>query len=480
MKRYDVVVVGSGPNGFAAAILAQRAGLSTVILEAEAKLGGGARSEELTLPGFVHDIGSAIHPLGVGSPFFSTLPLPEFGLEWVHPDAPLAHPLDGGLAITLERSVADTAAQLGVDLEAYIRLMQPIVQHWDEIAPAFLGPLRWPDNPIALGQFGLKAVQSATGLARRSFRGTPARALFAGLAAHCMLPIENLVTAAVGLVLGGLGHQVGWPFPKGGAQQITNALHQYFESLGGEVVTGHRVKSINDLPPAKATLFDITPNQLLRIEGLEFPRPYRRQLERFKYNQGIFKIDWALSDPIPFANSACGRAATVHLGGTLEEIAVSERALWEREHSDKPYVLLVQQTPFDPSRAPEGKHTAWAYCHVPRFSEVDRTEVIERQVERFAPGFRDTILGKHTMNTQQVEAYNANYIGGDINGGAQTPMQLFTRPVLNLTPYRTAIEGVYLCSSSTPPGGGVHGMCGYHAGRIALKDVFDIEIDAAT
>ncbi len=259
MKRYDVVVVGSGPNGFAAAILAQRAGLSTVILEAEAKLGGGARSEELTLPGFVHDIGSAIHPLGIGSPFFRTLPLDEFGLEWVHPDAPVAHPLDGGLAFTLERSVADTAAQLGVDLKAYIRLMQPLVEQWDAIAPAFLGPLRWPDAPVALAQFGLKAVQSATGLAQRSFRGAPARALFAGLAAHCMLPIENAVTAAVGLVLGGLGHRVGWPFPRGGAQQITNALHQYFVSLGGEVVTNHRVTGIRDLPPARATLFEHHP-----------------------------------------------------------------------------------------------------------------------------------------------------------------------------------------------------------------------------
>ena len=477
MKRYDVAVIGSGPNGFAAAILAQQVGLSAVILEAEAKMGGGARSEALTLPGFVHDIGSTVHPLGAGSPFFSTLPLGEFGLEWLYPDAALAHPLDGGQAFLLEKSVADTAAQLGADREAYINLMQPIVDQWDEIAPAFLGPLRWPDHPFALASFGLRAVQSAAGLAKRSFKEAPAQALFAGLAAHSMLPLEKIVSAGVGLVLGALGHKVGWPFPKGGSQQITDALYRYFTSLGGEVLTNHRVKSISDIPPCKAMLFDITPQQLLNIKGLHFTASYRRQLKRYKYNQGIFKVDWALSERIPFANKACHRAATIHLGGTLEEIAESERMMWNKKHSDNPYVLLVQQTQFDSSRAPEGKHTAWAYCHVPRFSEVDMTWAVEQQVERFAPGFRDTILKRHTMNTHQVQQYNANYIGGDINGGAQTLMQLFTRPVLNLTPYRTPQEGVYICSSSTPPGGGVHGMCGYHAAKVALKDVFDREVD---
>ena len=476
MKRYDVVVVGAGPNGFAAAITAQQAGLSTVILEAEEKVGGGVRSEALTLPGFVHDIGSAIHPLGVGSPFFNTLPLSEFGLEWVYPDAAVAHPLDDGQAFLLERSVADTAAQLGKDQDAYIDLMQPIVDQWDKIAPSFLGPLRWPEYPLALAQFGLKAVQSAKGLAQRSFKEAPAQAFFAGLAAHSMLPLERTVTAGVGLVLGALGHVVGWPFPKGGSQRLTNALHDYFTSLGGEVQTNHRVSAITDLPPSKATLLDITPQQLLGITGFDFPTSYQHQLERFTYNQGIFKVDWALREPIPFANEACRRAATIHLGGTLEEIAESERILWEKKHSDNPYVLLVHQSPFDASRAPESQHTAWAYCHVPRFSEVDMTDAIERQVERFAPGFRDVILEKHTMNTHQVQQYNANYIGGDINGGAQTLMQLFTRPVLNLTPYRTPLEGVYICSSSTPPGGGVHGMCGYHAARVALKDVFDKKV----
>lgn len=476
MKRYDVTVVGAGPNGFAAAIAAQQAGLSTIILEAEEKVGGGLRSEALTLPGFVHDIGSAIHPLGVGSPFFSTLPLHDFGLEWVYPEAAVAHPLDNGQAFLLEKSVANTAAQFGVDRHAYIDLMQPIVDQWDQIAPAFLGPLRWPEHPLALARFGLKAVQSAKGLAQRTFKEAPAQAFFSGLAAHSMLPLEKSVSAGVGLVLGALGHVVGWPFPKGGAQQLTTALHDYFISLGGEVLVGHPVKSIRDIPPCRATFFNITPRQLLHIRGLDFPAIYQKQLARFQYSQGIFKIDWALSKPIPFANQDCHKAATIHLGGTLEEIAKSERLLWEEKHVDNPYVLLVHQTPFDGSRAPEGKHTAWAYCHVPRFSRVDMTEVIEQQVERFAPGFRDIILEKHTMNTHQVQQYNGNYIGGDINGGAQTLTQLFTRPVLNLTPYRTPLEGVYLCSSSTPPGGGVHGMCGYHAAKIALKDVFEKDV----
>ena len=476
MRRYDVAVVGSGPNGFAAAITAQQAGLSVVILEAEEKIGGGVRSEPLTLPGFVHDIGSAIHPLGAGSPFFNTLPLSDYGLEWVYPEAAVAHPLDGGQAFTLERSVVDTAAQLGVDREAYIDLMQPIVEQWDNIAPAFLGPLRWPDHPFSLASFGLKAVQSAERLAQRSFKGAPARAFFAGLAAHSMLPLEKTVSAGVGLVLGALGHVVGWPFPKGGSQQLTDALHHYFVSLGGEIITDHRVTSIADIPPCKATLFDITPYQLLDIEGLNFTGSYLRQLKQFKYNQGIFKIDWALDEPIPFTNEACHRAATIHLGGTLEEIAESEQMMWNKEHSDNPYVLLVHQSPFDASRAPEGKHTAWAYCHVPRYSEVNMTEAIEKQVERFAPGFKNTVLERHTMNTHQVQQYNANYIGGDINGGAQTLMQLFTRPVMNLTPYRTPLEGVYICSSSTPPGGGVHGMCGFYAAKTALKDVFDKEV----
>ncbi len=478
MKQYDAVVVGSGPNGLSAAILMQQNGLSVLVLEAEDKLGGGVRSEALTLPGFIHDIGSAIHPLGMGSPFLSTLPLDKFGLEWVQPDAPVAHPLDGGQAFTLEKSIADTAAQLGVDQQAYIDLMEPVVQQWSKIAPSFLGPLRWPAYPWALAQFGLKAVPSATWLANRVFEEAPAKALFAGLAAHSMLPLEKVVSAGVGMVLGALGHVVGWPFPRGGSQQITHALQAYFASLGGEVQTGRRITTTADLPGCSATLWDISPQQMLNIEGLDLPKRYRWQLERFKYNQGIFKVDWALSDPVPFTNAACSRAATVHLGGTLEEIAASERAMWRGNHTKHPYVLLVQQSTFDPTRAPEGQHTAWAYCHVPRFSTVDMTDAIEQQIERFAPGFKETILHRHTMNTHQVQRYNANYVGGDINGGAQTADQLFTRPVFDLTPYRTPLKGVYLCSASTPPGGGVHGMCGYHAARTALKDTFGLRVPA--
>ena len=475
MKKYDAVVVGSGPNGFSAAILMQQVGLSVLLLEAEAKVGGGARSEELTLPGFVHDIGSAIHPMAAYSPFFNTLPLQRFGLSWIHPDEPLSHPLDDGQAVLLRRSVAETAAHLGRDEQAYIRLMQPLVDHWDHIAPSFLGPLRWPDHPIDLAKFGLRAVQPATLLAKQ-FKEPAARALLAGLAGHSVLPLEKMVSAGVGLVLGALGHVVGWPFPRGGAQSITNALQAYFTSIGGEVETERPVASITDIPPCKAILFDITPWQLLDMQGFDFTPTYRKQLAQFIYGPGIFKIDWALSDPIPFKDPACNKAATIHLGGTLEEIAESERLTWKGKHSDKPYVLVAQHSPFDATRAPEGKHTGWAYCHVPRYSEVDMTSIIEDQVERFAPGFKDTILEKHTMNTRQVHRYNRNYIGGDINGGAQTLFQIFTRPVWKLTPYRTSLKGVYLCSSSTPPGGAVHGMCGYHAGRTALKDVFGVVV----
>ena len=472
MKQYDCVVIGSGPNGLAAAIELQRSGLSVKVLEQKSKLGGGARSEELTLPGFVHDIGSAIHPLGVASPFFSQLPLSEFGLEWVYPPEAVAHPLDNGNTVTLSRSVAETARQLGADSKAYTELMQPIVDNWNQIAPDFLGPLRFPKHPLKLAQFGLKALQSSNGLAKRIFSTDEAKGYFSGLAAHSMLPLEKTSSAAIGLVLGALGHVVGWPFPKGGAQSITNALLAYFRSLGGEVETDRDVRSISDIPDCKATLWDVTPWQLLEIEGISFSRPYRNQLKRFRYGPGIFKVDWALSDPIPFANPKANLAATIHIGGTLEEVALSERFAWEKRHTDKPFVLLVHQSPFDQSRAPEGKHTAWAYCHVPRYSTQDMIEAIEQQVERFAPGFQDTILHKATMNTDDVQRYNPNYIGGDINGGAQLITQVFTRPTFSLTPYRTAQKGVYLCSSSTPPGGGVHGMCGYHAAQTVLKDLF--------
>lgn len=472
MKQYDCVVIGSGPNGLAAAIELQRSGLSVLVLEAKDKLGGGARSEELTLPGFVHDIGSAIHPLGVASPFFSQLPLAQFGLEWVYPPEAVAHPLDNGNTVTLNRSVAVTSQSLGADADAYQKLIQPIVDHWPTIAPDFLGPLRFPKHPFRMAQFGLKALQPSTVLANRKFNTPEAKGFFAGLAAHSMLPLEKISSAGIGLVLGALGHVVGWPFPKGGAQSITNALAAYFQSLGGTIETNREVRSVSDIPSCQATLWDITPWQLLEIKGLSFPQGYRNKLKRFRYGPGIFKVDWALSDPIPFKNPSANRSATIHIGGTLEEIALSERLAWKKKHTERPFVLLVHQSPFDSTRAPKGKHTAWAYCHVPRYSTKDMTSAIENQVERFAPGFKDTILQKHTMHTEEVQRYNANYIGGDINGGAQLVTQLFTRPTFSLTPYRTALKGVYFCSSSTPPGGGVHGMCGYHAARTVLSDLF--------
>ena len=472
MKKYDCIVVGSGPNGLSAAIELQRSGLSVLVLEAKDKIGGGARSEELTLPGYVHDIGSAIHPLGVASPFLSQLPLADYGLEWVYSPEAVAHPLDNGNTVTLNRSVEITADRLGTDASAYRSLMKPIVNNWHQIAPDFLGPLRFPKHPLKLANFGIKALPSASFLANSIFKTPEAKGFFAGLAAHSTLPLEKTATAAIGLVLGALGHVVGWPFPKGGAQSITNALVSYFQSLGGEIQANCEVQSLADLPPSTATVWDVTPWQLLEIEGLVFPAGYQRQLQQFQYGPGIFKVDWALSDPIPFKNPKANEAATVHLGSTLEEIALSERDAWNKRHNAHPYVLLVQQSTFDPTRAPAGKHTAWAYCHVPRYSLHDMTEAIESQVERFAPGFRDTILGKHTMHTRQVNQYNPNYVGGDINGGAQTIDQIFTRPTLSLTPYRTATKGVYICSSSTPPGGGVHGMCGYHAAQTVLKDLF--------
>jgi len=472
---FDAVVVGSGPNGLAAAIALQQQGLSVLIIEGKDEIGGGLRSAELTLPGFVHDVCSAIHPLAIGSPFFNTLPLQEHGLSYVFPDLAAAHPFDDGTAAVLGSSIEETARLLGSDEQAYLKLLKPLVKDWPDIAADVLGPLHFPKHPIAMARFGLNALTSATFLAKR-FKSKQARGLWAGMAAHSIQPLSNLTTSAIGLVLMAAAHLKGWPIPVGGSKEIASALASYFISLGGKIETGRFVKSLDQLPSSKAVFFDVTPKQLLQIAGHKFSALYKWQLERYRYGMGVFKVDWALDEAIPFTAKAARGAGTVHIGNTLEEIALSEKLSWQGKHAEQPFVLLAQQSLFDASRAPQGKHTAWAYCHVPNGSVTDMTEIIEKQVERFAPGFRERILATHTMNTAQVEAYNPNYIGGDINGGVIDLGQIFTRPALRSSPYRTSAKGLYLCSSSTPPGGGVHGMCGYHAAKRALKDVFSISI----
>jgi phytoene dehydrogenase-like protein len=469
---YDAVVVGSGPNGLAAAITLAQAGLSVIVFEGKSTIGGGMRSAELTLPGFIHDICSAIHPLGMASPFFRKLPLEQHGLEWIQPDVPLAHPLDDGTAILLDRSIEATSQNLGKDSLAYKQLMDPLVANWNDLAEDILAPLHMPRHPILLGRFGLLGMQSASGLAKRMFENERARALLAGLAAHAIMPLDWLLTGAFGLVLGSLGHFVGWPIPRGGSQTIATALASIFRSLGGEIVTDHYVEDLNSLPPSHVVLLDITPKQLLKIVKNGFSFTYRQKLEKYRYGPGIFKMDWALNHPIPWKAKECLKAGTVHIGGTLQEIAHSEKEVWEGKHPEKPFLLVAQQSLFDHTRAPEKKHTAWAYCHVPNGSTHDMTQHIESQIERFAPGFRDCILATSTRSPLQVEDYNPNYIGGDINGGVQDLYQFLRRPVSWLRPYSTPIKGVYLCSSSTPPGGGVHGMCGYHAACTALRDYF--------
>ena len=472
---FDAVVVGSGPNGLAAAIALQQEGLSVLIIEGKNEIGGGLRSAEFTLPGFVHDVCSAIHPLAIGSPFFNTLPLQDYGLFYTFPDLAAAHPFDDGTAAVLGSSIEETARLLGEDEQAYLKLLKPLVKDWPDIAADVLGPLHFPKHPIAMAKFGLNALTSATFLAKR-FKTKAARGLWAGMAAHSIQPLSNLTTSAIGLVLMAAAHLKGWPIPVGGSKEIANALSSYFIALGGKIETGRYIKSLDELPSSRTVLFDVTPKQLLQIAGHKFSSIYKWQLERYRYGMGVFKVDWALDEAIPFTAKEARRAGTVHIGNTLEEITLSEKLSWQGKHADKPFVLLAQQSLFDTSRAPEGKHTAWAYCHAPNGSVTDMTETIEKQIERFAPGFRDRILAKHTMNTAQVEAYNPNYIGGDINGGVIDLGQIFTRPALRSSPYRTSAKGLYLCSSSTPPGGGVHGMCGYHAAKRALKDVFSITI----
>ncbi|MEX0662428.1 MAG: NAD(P)/FAD-dependent oxidoreductase [Balneolaceae bacterium] len=470
-SAYDAIIIGSGPNGLSAAIRLALEGLSVKVFEASETIGGGMRTKELMQSGFKHDICSAIHPLAASSPFLKQLPLADFGLEWITPEFPVAHPLDSGDAVVMHHSIKKTMEELGNDGEKYRSAMEPIVKNWDTLTKDFLGPLRFPKRPVDLALFGLKALQPAS-LFQKRFKDERAKALFGGLAAHSILPLNAISTSAIGLVLGAAGHSVGWPLPKGGSQSIADAMKYYFISLGGEVETGVEVTSIDQLPKATSYLFDLTPKQLIEIAGDRLPEAYINMLKKYRYGSGVFKIDYILKEPVPWKDSRCNRAGTVHLGGTFDEIAASEKIMDEGGIPDNPYVLVAQQSLFDDTRTPDDRHTLWAYCHVPNGSTVNMTQRIENQIERFAPGFRDIVEERQTMNTDQFHEYNANYFGGDINGGRQDIWQLFTRPVSLVHPYATPAEGIYVCSSSTPPGGGVHGMCGYHAADLVLNKEF--------
>ncbi len=465
----DAVIVGAGPNGLAAAITIARTGRKVIVFEAADTLGGGCRSAALTLPGFVHDVCSAVHPFAVLSPFFRSLPLATHGLDWIVPPVMVAHPLDDGAAICLHPEVGRTAAALGGDGDAYRRLFEPMVGSSSTIVASVLDPLQWPDQPLALARFGITALQPAARLSRRVFSGEPARALFAGIAAHSMMPLEKRPTAGVAVALGLAAHLGAWCLPRGGAQAVADALAAHLRSLGGDIVTGRRIASLEDLPPARAVLCDLSPRPLLRIAGHRFPPRFRRALARYRYGMGVYKVDWALDGPIPWRHPDCALAGTVHVGGTLDEIAASERDAWEGRHAARPFVLLSQPTLFDPSRAPRGRHVAWGYCHVPRGSTVDMLPRIEQQIERFAPGFAQRVIARAVMRPADVEAHNANFVGGDIGAGAMTLGQFVTRPTWRT--YSTPMRGLYICSASTPPGVGVHGMCGYHAARRALRQV---------
>ena len=467
LMNYDAIVIGAGPNGLAAAIELARAGKSVCVYEANGTVGGGARTAELTLPGFLHDVCSAVHPLAAGSPFFSKLPLDKYGLEFIYPSVCLAHPFDDGTAVVLNRSVALTSKSLGQDGAAYKKLFLPVVERWNELTNDLLGPPRFPRHPLIAAGFGVHAIRSAKGLAESIFVKNKTRAFFAGLAAHSFLALDRFATAAFALMLGAMGHVIGWPIARGGSQRIANALAEYLVDHCGEIITDCRVDSLAQLPPARAILCDMTPRQVLRVAEDLLPSGFRHKLNRYRYGPGAFKMDWALSARVPWTAKECYEAGTVHLGGSFEEVLSSEQLVSQSKHPEKPFVIVAQPTLFDPTRAPSGQHTLWAYCHVPNGSQTDMTDQIEQQIERFAPGFRDCILARSVMSPLDLECHNANLVGGDINGGAQDLSQMFLRPTFRL--YSTPSKGLYICSSSTPPGGGVHGLCGYHAARVALR-----------
>ena len=470
VRGRDAVVVGSGPNGLSAAITLAEAGRSVTVVEAAGTVGGGCRSAELTEPGFVHDVCSTVQALALASPALRAMPLVQHGLDLVQPDVPLAHPLDDGSAVLLHRSVDETADALGgSDGRAYRRLLGPLVDRSDALMTEVLGPLRVPRHPLTLARFARAGLRSATRLGRSRFDDDAARALLAGTAAHSMMRLDQVPTAAVGLVLMTAAHAVGWPFARGGSQHVVDAMAAYLRTLGGEVVTGHRVERIDELDGAGTVVLDVVPRQLLTIAGDRLSRPYRRALGRYRHGPGVFKLDWALAGPIPWRAEGARRAGTVHLGGTLEELMRSEDDVNRGRVPEQPFVLLTQPTVADPTRAPAGRHVGWAYCHVPAGCDVDMTARIEAQVERFAPGFRDLVLARSTRSAPQMERENANYVGGDINGGVQDLRQLFTRPATRANPYTTPDPRLFLCSSATPPGGGVHGMSGWFAAQAALR-----------
>lgn len=469
-EAYDAIVVGSGPNGLAAAITIAKQGRSVLVLEAGDTIGGGMRTAELTEPGYRHDICSAIHPLGVASSFFVNTPLYEYGLEWIHPEVPVAHPMPDGPAAIVPQPLSEAVERLEADGDAYRRLLEPFVARADDLFSDVLGPLSIPTHPILMARFGLQGLWSANHLAKSWFRESRTQGMFAGLAAHSILPLNQFFTGAVGLMFAVTMHGGGWPLPRGGSQSIADAMGRYLHSLGGELVVGKRVDDLQSLPEAKAILFDTIPRDMLRIAGDELPVGYRRRLERFRHGPGVFKVDWALSQPIPWKDPDCAKAGTVHLGGAFDDVAAAEAAAWSNQPAERPFVLVAQQSLFDDTRAPAGKHTGWGYCHVPHGCTVDMTDAIESQIERFAPGFRDCILAKRTMSPADFQAYNANYLGGDITAGVMDAWQLLTRPVARLDPYSTPNPRLYICSASTPPGAGVHGMCGYHAARSVLRN----------